>query len=70
MTTKPGELVRSISLDATHPAFTVEEPPEDYARLLAAARQLAVRIVETSPRGLTGAPGYMRRASEERCGKK
>jgi SAM-dependent methyltransferase len=54
-----------LPLSDVHPAFTVDEPADDYLRLLSAARQVAAHIVRTPADRLTGAAAYIRRASQE-----
>lgn len=55
----------SLPSGADSPAYTVEEPAQDYLRLLGAARQVAAQIAAAPQEGLTGAADYMRRASQE-----
>jgi hypothetical protein len=57
--------VKSLPIGGGRPAYTIEEPGEDYRRLLGAARQAARQIVKTSADGLTGAASYIHRASQE-----
>jgi SAM-dependent methyltransferase len=57
--------VTPLPAGADRPAYTIEEPAEDYQRLLGAARQVAAQIVATPEEGLAGAAGYIRRASRE-----
>jgi hypothetical protein len=57
--------VKPLPIGGDRPAYTVEEPGEDYHRLLGAARQAAKQIVKTSADGLSGAAGYIHRASRE-----
>jgi SAM-dependent methyltransferase len=55
----------TLPVNADRPACRVEESATDYLQLLGAARQVAARIVQIAPEGLTGAASYMRRTSEE-----
>jgi hypothetical protein len=55
---------KSLPTMKKKPAYTIEEPPENYLRLLAAAREAATQIVKTSPEGLSGAAVYIRTASQ------
>ena len=48
-----------------HPAYTVEEPGDEYLSLLGAAREVAAQIVRTTADGLGGAAEYIHRASQE-----
>jgi SAM-dependent methyltransferase len=57
--------VKTLPTNADRPAYTVEEPAEQYLELLGAARQVAAQIVKTSPDGLTGAASYIFRVSRE-----
>jgi SAM-dependent methyltransferase len=48
-----------------HPAYTVEEPGDEYLSLLGTAREVAAQIVRTTADGLGGAAEYIHRASQE-----
>ena len=60
-----SQSVKSLPTVSDRPAYTVEEAGEKYVSLLGAARQVASQIIETPPRGLTGAAAYIHRASHE-----
>jgi SAM-dependent methyltransferase len=57
--------MRSLPIGDDRPSYTVEEPGEDYYRLLGAARRAAKQIVKTSAEGLSGAASYIHRVSRE-----
>jgi SAM-dependent methyltransferase len=57
-------VLKSFPAEDNKPAYTMEEPPENYLRLLAAAREAAKQIIKTPPEGLSGAALYIRNASQ------
>ena len=55
---------KSFRFEENAPAYTIEESPENYFRLLAAARHAATQITKTPLEGLSGAALYIRNASQ------